>query len=314
MEARRRTVALLTALAGLMAAPAAQAAYAPKLAVTVKPSNQPGKTVAFTSVVTQASDEEPTKAARVKFPVGFAFSLAALQNIPACSPAQRDVRACPAASRLGTATANALGQTLSGGVHLGEAATIYIFLDNATLRLLGQEPKPITARNEFRPDGGTDTVLDDLPSDFTATRFELALDGPPRSVLVAPQKCGRHAFAAEFTSRNGTKASSTSSIEITDCPPPDVDLSSVRLSPRRVRAGRTALLTYAINRDAQMEVTVRRVGRSRILGRKRYRQIAGRGRVRVTTRGLAPGRFVVRLKATADGTSTSRTFLLTVRR
>jgi hypothetical protein len=315
MDARRPLLLLLAAVLCLVAAPAAQAAYAPKLSVTVKPSNTPGRTVAFTSVVTQASDEDPTKSARVKFPVGFAFDIAALQRVSACTPAQRDARACPEASRLGTATAQALGQTLTGGVHLGEAASIYIFLNNDTLRLLGQEPKPITARNEFRPDGGTDTVLDDLPSDFTATRFELALDGPPRSVLSSPERCGTYPFLAEFTSRNGVKATSRASIEITGCPPAPFALSSVRLAPRTVKAGGVALITYEINRVAQMDVTVRRAGKSKILGRKKFvHTVPGRGKVKIATRGLRPGLFIVTIRATADGTTTTRTFPLRVRR
>jgi hypothetical protein len=199
MEARRSLALVLACAGALAAAGPAHAAYAPKLAVSVAPTDRPGRTVAFTSVVTQAADEEPTRSARLKFPVGFGYDLAALQRVTACTPAQRDARACPQSSRLGTATANALGQTLSGGVHLGETATIYIFLDNPTLRMLGREPKPIVARTEFRPDGGTDTVLDELPTDFTATRFELALDGPPKSVLTAPPTCGAHSFVAEFT-------------------------------------------------------------------------------------------------------------------
>jgi hypothetical protein len=318
MDARRPLIALLAAAGLLAAAPAAQAAYAPKLAVTVNPTNTPGKTVAFTSVVTQASDEDPTKSARVKLPLGFSFDTQALTRFQACSPVQRDARACPAASRLGTATANALGQTLTGGVHLGQGATIYIFLNNDTLRLLGQEPKPIVGRTEFRPDGGTDTVLDDLPSDFTATRFELALDGPPKSVIASPIRCGEHTFVAEFTSSKGVKATSSAKVTLTNCPPPppvEVALSAVTLSPRSVVKGRQAFLRYRLNRAAQVDVTVRRIGKSRILGRKRFAQPANRpsGRVAVATAGLSPGRFVVTIRASGDGTSSTRNFILTVR-
>jgi hypothetical protein len=318
MDARRPLTTLLAAAGLLAAAPAAQAAYAPKLAVKVTPTNTPGRTVAFTSVVTQASDEDPTKSARVKLPLGFSYDTTALSRFQACSPAERDARACPATSRLGTATANALGQTLTGGVHLGQGATIYIFLNNDTLRLLGQEPKPIVGRTEFRPDGGTDTVLDDLPSDFTATRFELALDGPPKSVLDSPTKCGDHIFAAEFTSSKGVKSTSTSKVTITNCPPPppvEVALSAVTLTPRSVVKGRQAVLRYRVNRAAQIDVTVRRLGKSKILGRKRFSQAANRptGRVAVATAGLSPGRFVVTIRASGDGTSSTRTFLLTVR-
>jgi hypothetical protein len=321
MDARRFTLALVAAAVALpfgAAAPAAQAAYAPKLSVTVRPTDRPGAIVALTTVVTQSFDEEATKSARVKFPIGFALDLASLQRIPSCTAVQRDARACPQSSRLGTATAVALGQTLTGGVYLGQSTSIYVFLENATLRLLGQEPKPITARLEFRPGGGTDTVLDDLPSDFTATRFELALDGPPRSVLVAPNQCGPYTFAAEFTGRNGTRATSSAPVTITNCPPPAppaFTLSRVTLAPRTVVSGRSATLRYRVDRAATVEITVRRAGTRKILARKRFGHPANKpnGRIAVGTAGLRPGYYVVRLRAKSGSVTRTRVFTLRVR-
>ncbi|MDX6696871.1 MAG: hypothetical protein QOE65_268 [Solirubrobacteraceae bacterium] len=318
MDARRLTLALTAATALLVAAPAAQGAYAPKLSVTVKPTDQPGSRIALSTVVTQAGDEDPTKSARVKFPIGFGLDLRALQNVAACTPAQRDARACPAASRLGTATAMALGQTLTGGVHLGVNTTIYIFLENATLRLLGQEPKPITARIEFRPGGGTDTVLDELPTDFTATRFELALDGPPKSILNAPTRCGQFPFVGQFVGKGGATATSTSSVTITNCPPPPVPaftLTRVSLVPRSVVLGRAATLRYRVNRAATVEITVRRAGTTRILARKRFSHPANKpnGRIAVGTGGLRRGFYVVTLRAKSGAVARTRVFTLRVR-
>ena len=296
-----------TALAALGAAGAAQAAYAPKLAISIKPTNTPGGPIALTSVVSQAGDEEPTKSARVHFPRGVAISIAALSRTETCSPAQRDADACPAGSRLGTATADTAVGPLTGGVYLGHSAAIFIFLKNPTLALLGKEPKPITARTEFRADGGTDTVLDDLPTDITATRFELALDGPPKSIITSPEECGPLTFSGDFTSKSGVKVTSSAApITFTGCQPAAPEITKVRLSRTRVRVGRNVAISYELDRAAQVQVTVRRAGTRRILGRRRFADGAGPSRVRVVTSRLAAGTYIIAVRATADGKSTTR--------
>jgi hypothetical protein len=295
--------AVLGALAGLPAT--ASAAYAPKIGITINPTNKPNAFIALTSVVTQAGDEEPTKSARVHFPPGVSISIDQLGRTESCSPAQRDAETCPAGSRLGTATADTGVGTLTGGVYLGQASTIFIYLKNATLALLGQEPKPITAHTEFRPDGGTDTVLDDLPTDITATRFELALDGPPRSILVAPEVCGVYKFSGDFVSKSGVKASSATSVTFTNCPPVAPELSKVKLSRRSVRVGTNVAISYELSRASQVEVTVRRSGKRKILGRTRFADGKGPSRVRVVTKRLPAGNYIVTVKATADGKSSS---------
>jgi hypothetical protein len=301
-----RITLLAAALVALTVAPTtAQAAYAPKIAVTINPTNKPDSFIALTSVVSQASDEEPTKSARVHFPPGVSISIDQLGRTESCSPAQRDAQSCPAGSRLGTATADTDVGTLTGGVFLGQASTIFIFLKNPTLALLGKEPGPITAHTEFRADGGTDTVLDNLPTDITATRFELALDGPPRSILKSPEVCGLYKFSGDFVSKSGVKASSSTSVTFTNCPPPAPALSKVKLSRRSVRVGTNVAISYVLSRAAQVEVTVRRSGKRKILGRSRFADGEGASRVRVVTRRLTAGPYIVTVKATANGQSAS---------
>ena len=317
MRSTTRITLLVAALVALAAAPTtAHAAYAPKIAVTINPTNKPNAFVALTSVVSQASDEEPTKSARVHFPPGVSISIDQLGRTESCSPAQRDAETCPAGSRLGTATADTDVGTLTGGVFLGQASTIFIFLKNPTLALLGKEPKPITAHTEFRADGGTDTVLDDLPTDITATRFELALDGPPRSILKSPEVCGAYKFSGDFVSKSGVKASSSTSVTFTNCPPAAPAFSKVKLSRRSVRAGSNVAISYVLSRAAQVEVTVRRSGKRKILGRRRFADGEGASRVRVVTRRLPAGNYIVTVKATADGksASNSRPLRITPRR
>jgi hypothetical protein len=309
-----RLTLLAAALVALAIAPtAAHAAYAPKLGITINPTNRPNAFIALTSVVSQAGDEDATKSARVHFPPGVSISIAQLGRTESCSPAQRDSNSCPAGSRLGTATADTMVGTLTGGVFLGQSQTIFIFLKNPTLALLGQEPGPITAHTEFRPDGGTDTVLDNLPTDVTATRFELALDGPPRSILKSPAVCGPLPFSGDFVSKNGVKASSSTSVTFTGCPPPAPEFSRIKLSKRSVRVGNNVAISYVLNRTAQVEVTVRRSGKRRILGRTRFADGAGPSRVRVITRRLTAGTYIITVRATADGQSAanSRTLRIT---
>jgi hypothetical protein len=308
-------IAALAVLAALAVAPTAAhaAPYAPKLAVAINPTDKPDSFVALTSVVSQAGDEDPTSSARVHFPPGVSISIAQLGRTESCSPAQRDAETCPPGSRLGTATADTALGTLTGGVFLGQSSTIYIYLKNPTIALLGKEPKPITAKTEFRADGGTDTVLENLPTDITATRFELKLDGPPRSVLKSPEVCGAYKFSGDFVSKNGVKATSSTSVTFTNCPPVAPEVSRVRLSRSSARVGTNVAISYELSRAAQVEVTVRRSGQRKILGRTKFADGKGPSRVGVITRRLTPGFYVITVKATADGKSAtgSRTLRMT---
>src|SRR3954454_15469896 len=95
----------LTAALLLAAVPAtaAQAAYAPQLQVSVDPAG-PGVKPRLTTVVTQQGSETANRQVVVSLPTGFAAPLTVAQ-IPVCSQAQQDARACPAESRIGSAEA-----------------------------------------------------------------------------------------------------------------------------------------------------------------------------------------------------------------
>jgi hypothetical protein len=58
-----------------------------------------------------------------------------------------------------------------------------------------------------------------------------------------------------------------------------------------------------LNRAAQVEVTVRRSGKRKILRRSRFADGAGASRVRVVTKRLPAGHYIVTVRATADGQS-----------
>jgi hypothetical protein len=312
---RGRTVhtALLALGIALVAAASAQASYAPKLAFTVTPTNKPNSFVGIKSVVTQANDEEATRKATVHFPPGVSISIDQLGKTESCSPQQRDSETCPPGSRLGTATADTMVGTLTGGVYLGYSSQIYIYLKNPTLALIGQEPKPLTAQTQFRPDGGTDTILDNLPTDITATRFELALDGPPRSLITSPPDCGPLKFSGDFVSKSGIQSSSSSIVTFTGCTDKAPEFSGVKLSRRSARVGTNVAIAYNLSRAAQVEVTVRRSGKRKVLGRTKFADGEGASRVRVITRKLTPGHYIITVKATSsDGKTGSVSKTLTI--
>src|SRR3954447_980083 len=124
-------------LLGLAAAAPAPASYAPKLSLKVTPS-APAQPAAFSSTVTQAASETPTRTAAVTIPPE--MTLNASSTATECTAAQESARACPESSRLGHANAAAmvvgLNVPLAGTVHLGaprasdRALHVIVFLDN----------------------------------------------------------------------------------------------------------------------------------------------------------------------------------------
>jgi hypothetical protein len=303
---RRARGALLIGGALLAAPAAAQAAYAPKLAIGVDPRTT-GARVALTSTVTQAVGEEANRTVRVHFPLGFAFDLASLGRLQTCA----DPANCPAGSRLGASSADTPLGAFSGDVFLGEFPKLYVTLHHPTVSLFDQR---LTGATEFRSDGGIDVVFDNLPN-FPTSRFTLALDGPPTSVLVAPPECGDYEFTADFVSQSGVKTGGSATARIdAGCPTPAFGLSAVSVSPASVPRGRTTTLRFTLPVDAAYEVTVRRVGSSRVRQRRRGTAIAGRNRVGGLLRGLPPGLYVVSVKATAaDGRVSTRSRVVRVR-
>src|SRR3954454_23497589 len=118
---------LATAGAALLLVPAsAQAAYAPKLQLSLDPTT-PAATPSITSVITQAAGETASKTVIVTFPKGFEPNFGG--TAAKCPPDQEnaDTPHCPPESQLGTAEATAsvagLPQKLSGAVYFGGPIT-----------------------------------------------------------------------------------------------------------------------------------------------------------------------------------------------
>src|ERR1700760_4349201 len=113
---------LATAGAALALAAPAQAAYAPKLSLSLDPTT-PNGVPQVTSKITQASGETASKTVVVTFPKGFQPNFGGTAT--KCPPDQEnaDTPHCPPESQLGTAnaTAEVLGvpQQLTGNVYFG---------------------------------------------------------------------------------------------------------------------------------------------------------------------------------------------------
>src|SRR3954447_22301803 len=80
------------------AAPAGDAAYAPKLEIKIDPAT-PSTPIALTSRIIQASGETANKTVKVAFPVGFGASTKS--KVVPCKPAQEQADECPAESLVG---------------------------------------------------------------------------------------------------------------------------------------------------------------------------------------------------------------------
>jgi hypothetical protein len=312
-----RLLPALVAVAALAAPAAAHAAYAPQLQVKIDPTT-PGTPPAITSTILQKVGETPNKTVRVSFPAGFTAPNKAV-TVPICSQDQENARACPAESRIGAsnATASLLGLPvkLDGSVFYGGPTStgikLIVFLDNQSLNQHVTVEGLITIR---KADAGFDVTFDNLPNTLT-TSFTLALDGAPRSLAVNPIKCGDFPFKAAFTSQKGETGTSSSSVTVAGCTPPKLILSPPDLEPSRLVAGakRGATLTFSVSQAAQVVVTVKKAGGTRVA---EVKVAARQGTNRV--RGLGakltkPGRYAVSVVATApDGQTAAREMTLTV--
>jgi hypothetical protein len=299
---------LLAAVAAAVALPgSAEAAYAPHLAVTVSPTAA-GSHVALTATLTQASGEDANRSVRFHVPGGFTLDGAVLGSIPACP----DPSGCPASSRLGTATADTPLGTFTGGIFLGTSQRFFVELDGP-IPPLNQH---FVGTTSTRPDGGIDASFDELPS-FPTTRLQFALDGSPRSFLVAPPNCGDYEFSANFVSQSGAQSVDASLVTVAgNCSSVAAfAMSSVAVSPRSFRRGRSTAVRFTLSAPAQVEVTIRKVGTRRILQRRTRSVAAGLTRLTGLGRGLKPGRYVIRVRAlSADGRVAVRNFVVRVRR
>lgn len=271
-ELRKRIpwIALAALLGALASAPAAGAAYAPKLAVTVTPGTA-GANPAIATSVTQALGEESTKRAEVGFPPSFGSN--AFAQLAKCPQSVVDSTGdCPPGSRIGSAVAKSGLLTLTSGVFFGPPKNpgkavfgLHMFLDDG----IALTPKQhLVADVELRS-SGIFSVLDDLPP-LPVERFDLKLDGGTRSLATNPSTCGRKTFTGRFTSQGGTQATATSEVLIGGCAR-ELLIEDMAIKPRSFRSkhrrgrsrrvrrtGTRIVYTLAENASARIAITTRR--------------------------------------------------------
>jgi hypothetical protein len=296
---------LATAGAALALAAPAQAAYAPKVSLTLSPTT-PAAVPQITSVVTQASGETPSKTVIVTFPKGFQPNFGG--TAAKCPPDQEnaDPPTCPENSKLGTAEATAevlgLPQPLNGNVYFGGPITasrfrLIVLLHND---LLGYQK--IIGTAELIASGGARNVFDNLPNVLT-TSLKLVLSGGSNGLLKNPIDCGDYDVTASFTSQNGEKGQGSQKVAITGCKPVPLQLSDVTLSKSRV--------AFDVNAPGRVSVTVKR-NKKRVASGTFTLAKAGTAKVKVPK--LKRGRYVVAIKVTTDdGRTLSRRFTRSVR-
>src|SRR3954447_4984519 len=294
---------LATAGAALALAAPAQAAYAPKVSLTIDPATA-NALPAVTSVITQQQGETASKTVAVTFPKAFQPNFGGL-DIDACSRAQEDAKACPPRSQIGTAEATAsvvgIPAQLTGTVNFGGPVTVrsfrlIVFLHND---LIGDQKVIGTA--ELLPGGGARTIFDNLPDTLT-TSFKLALAGGSKSLLKNPSTCGDQDVTASFTSQQGEQATGTQKVTITGCKPIPLRIADVALTKTRV--------TFDVNQPGRATVTIKRA-KKRVASGAFALKTAGTAKVKVPK--LKPGKYVVAIRfATDDGRASSARFTRTL--
>lgn len=226
----KQSSGLLAIAIALAAAPAAHAAYAPKLEIQISP-NTPDTPVAITSRIIQASGETANKTVKVTFPVGFAASTK--NKLKPCTPEQESSNSCPPESQVGTGHAETGIANLDGPVFIQLTPTSQLRLAVHLSGLGGLITQKVYG-DIVLSGGRVNTVFDNLPNTAT-TLFELKLEGGAKALSVNPRTCGPGIFRAEFTSHNDEKATAEAKVEIAGCPTRPV-VSAVSVSPRAFRA------------------------------------------------------------------------------
>jgi hypothetical protein len=152
------------------------------------------------------------------------------------------------------------------------------------------------------------TTFDNLPNILT-TSLTLRLDGAPRTLLVSPDTCGPFTISGDFTSQNGERATSSTTVTVAGCPPPVPRISAVKVTPRHPRAGQALRVSYRLSEAAPLTVRIRQLApRRRVVLTKRISAPAGTGSLRLRGRGV--GRY--RVEFSAPGAA-RRTLALRVR-
>ncbi|MEX2502635.1 MAG: hypothetical protein WD336_09680, partial [Trueperaceae bacterium] len=270
--------------------------------LTAKGSHPP-----LRAIVTQDQGEAAIASTRVALPDVLRPNLPQLQKEGGlCQEAQLVIRACPAASQVGSAIARSplLANALSGPVYIVQHPGNP--LPKLAVLLSGQASLDLSAQNAIE---GIRTVntFSNVP-DVPLTSFELSINGGPSGILNAfDNLCKSPAHAdATFTAHNGKAMSSAPALEVEGCP--RVAPASISSLSRVVRMTRRGVVRVAVNcasradcdgaltLDGQVSVSAKRKTRRRTLGKKRFSIAAGTTRTVKVKLSRAARRTVLRRK------------------
>jgi hypothetical protein len=293
-----RVLAAVAVAAVLIGAPAvAQAAYSPKLSVAFQPAT-PSTAVGTTSTLTQAQGETANKTIRVHYPPQFGFNPGFA--VTGCAADAEKANNCPAESQIGTDTAQTILGTSSGPVYLTTDFRLLLYLRTVN----GLIQQKFVGYFRLSPDGGADTILDDLPN-FPATSSSVTLEPGSKSMLLTPRACGTYTITGHFTSQKGEEATSTADVQIAGCDA-EPHFSRVWLTGR----GASARLEWALSDAGQSTVVqLQRVKTSHGIQSRRslWSRVAGasKGTNSMAVGALRSGnyRFALRVKS-ARGVAT----------
>lgn len=217
-------------IAVLLAAPVAQAAYAPRGEIKIDPLTSAAP-VSIQSRILQASGETASKTIRLALPAGFTIAT----KVQPCTPEQEQADACPPASQVGTARSETDVANLEGPVFLGQQGSQGLRLV-VSLSGLGGLVKQKTYGDLVVTAGRAAVVFDNLPN-TPSTLFQLDLQGGDKAVAQTSKECGKGSVDAQFTSQDGEQAASQVPVEVSGCNTVAA-VSAVRVRPKAFRAVR----------------------------------------------------------------------------
>jgi hypothetical protein len=213
MGVKRLAPALLAVAALLAAAPAVDAAFAPRLSLMLDPAS-PHTAPAITATLTQPAGDTPARRFTLSFPAGFALQHP--RGVETCSARLRRAHHCGRASEIGSLEAIAAsGVRLRGTVNLarvGRARQIVALVRGAA----GIPSQSFTGHARMGPSGAPQLTLDGLPS-LPLASLTIRLTGGPRGMLLTPRGCGPATVQGLLTSQLGELAIGLAAVQIAGC-------------------------------------------------------------------------------------------------
>ncbi|MGZ4201986.1 MAG: hypothetical protein ACXVRH_08005 [Thermoleophilaceae bacterium] len=212
---KHRLPAFLVALIALLAcAPLAQAAFAPRVSLSVDPAT-PGARPAIEATVFETAGDTPPKRFTLAFPAGFALQHPS--GVKACKPRQRRAARCRQDSEIGSLEAVTLtGARLRGTVNLARHGRQRQIIGVVKGRAAGLPNLSFVGYARMSPAGTAQVTLDGLPN-VPLVSLTVRLTGGKRGLVSTPKGCGAQVVQGLLTSQLGELAVGLSAVQIAGC-------------------------------------------------------------------------------------------------